>query len=113
MNHRSKATQAQQALTRAIISQSTMNYAPIIAGFMAKGIPADQITPRENVFTFQAWKAKGRFVRRGEKGVKVCTWVPMIKRTLDAKTGETTLTATKYPQTTTVFHVSQTEEMAG
>jgi len=30
-----------------------------IQGFAAKGIPESEIKPRENVFTFNAWKALG------------------------------------------------------
>jgi hypothetical protein len=75
------------------------NYLPIFEGFMEKGIPSDDIKPRENVFTFNAWKALNRVVKRGEKGVKITTFIP------DPEKGKT------YPKTTTVFHISQTEEL--
>ena len=42
----------EQALTRATCGQSVANFAPIIQGFAAKGIPVEDILPRENVFTF-------------------------------------------------------------
>jgi hypothetical protein len=42
---------------------------------MAKGIPESEIKPRENVFTFHAWKALDRSVKRGEHGVKVVTFI--------------------------------------
>src|SRR5690348_9519963 len=46
----------QEALTRAISGHSLSNFPAIFAGFAAKGIPEAEITPRENVFTFDAWK---------------------------------------------------------
>ena len=61
----------------------------IIAGFVAKGIPEHEIRPRENVFTYHAWRALGRQVRRGEHGVKVTTWIPAAgKEETDPTTGE-------------------------
>jgi len=108
----------QEALSNAIGHRSTVNYGPIINGFMEKGIPIDDIRPRENVFTFWAWKALGRRVKKGEHGVKVITWIPM-----EGKKGEPSSENTEAqpgpnvkprkgatrPWTTTVFHVSQTE----
>ena len=69
-----------EALSRAKGGQSMTNYPAIYTGFMAKGIPEAEIKPRENVLTFQAWKAVGRCVRKGEHGVKVVTYVPMKNR---------------------------------
>src|SRR5438034_10027158 len=79
-----------EALSRAASGQSLANWPAIIHGFAAKGIPESDIRPRENVFTYHAWRALGRQVRRGEHGVKVTTFVPMTKKTgqLDAETGE-------------------------
>jgi hypothetical protein len=90
----------QEALTRAVSGQSFSNYAPIIRGFMAKGIPEDQIIPRVNVFSYNAWKANGRQVRKGEHGVKCLTFI-----TKTGKNGR----EERRPWTVTVFHVSQTE----
>src|SRR5712692_9223746 len=59
--HSRKAEIRQEALTRAVTGQSYSNYPAIVAGFMAKGIPEDQIKPRENVFTYEAWRALGRY----------------------------------------------------
>src|SRR5437868_13233835 len=67
----------QEALSRAAAGQALTNWPAIIHGFAAKGIPESDIRPRENVFTYQAWRALGRQVRRGEHGVKVVTFVPM------------------------------------
>jgi len=91
----------QEALSRATSSQSLANYAAIIRGFMAKGLSESEIKPRENVFTFNAWKALGRVVRKGEHGVKCIT----VITTKDKRTGR----EERRPWTTTVFHVSQTQ----
>jgi hypothetical protein len=53
----------QEALTNAVTRQSVMNYPGIFEGFMARGIPEQEIRPRENVFTYNAWRALGRHVR--------------------------------------------------
>jgi antirestriction protein ArdC len=98
-----------EALFRARASLSTMNYRTIIDGFMAKGIPAGDIEPRENVLTYDAWRAIGRQVCRGEKGVKVLTWIPTTKTVEDKETGEKKQLAGKRPWATTVFHVTQTK----
>lgn len=95
-----------EALQRAISGQSLANYPAIFEGFTAKGIPADQIKPRENVFSFQAWKALGRYVRKGEHGVKVSTRRDVTKK--DKETGEEQRFSIAW--SSTVFHISQTEE---
>jgi hypothetical protein len=102
----------QEALHNARYGRSWANYPAIIQGFIDKGIPEQDILPRENVFTFHAWKALGRRVKKGEHGVKVCTWVPMEKtveqQTEDGQAEKKTVTSRR-PWMTTVFHVSQTE----
>jgi antirestriction protein ArdC len=80
-------------------------------GGQVKGIPETEIKPRENVFTFEAWKALGRVVRRGEHGVKVVTFIETKSKEIDQDTGERKVI--RRPWTTTVFHISQTEEMRG
>jgi antirestriction protein ArdC len=98
-----------EALNRATSGLSVANYALIYEGFTAKGISPDQIQPRENVLTFHAWKALGRVVRKGEHGVKVCTFVPVMSK----KTQENGEQGTGYkmPRNVTVFHISQTDEL--
>jgi len=105
----------QEALDRARRGQTLSNWPAIISGFLEKGIPEDQIMPRENVFTYHAWRALGRQVRRGEHGVKVCTFVPMEKKTgeTDPETGEAKrIRLGKRAWTATVFHVSQTDPIS-
>lgn len=97
----------QEALTRAISGQTMSNYPAIFEGFIAKGIPESEILPRENVFTFNAWRALGRTVRRGEHGVKVLTFIERASKETDKGTGERK--TIRLAWSTTVFHVSQTE----
>ena len=96
-----------EALTRATSGQSFANYGSIFEGFMARGIPEQDIKPRENVFTYNAWKALGRQVRKGEHGVKCLTFIQCQAKETDARTGEKK--SFRRPWTTTVFHVSQTD----
>lgn len=106
-----RAAIAQQSLMNAISRDTTTNYQAIFDGFAAKGIPLDEIRPRENVFTFDAWRALGRTVRRGEHGVKVIT-VKNVAKKVEGESGEVTKVPVKKPKTTTVFHISQTDELA-
>lgn len=100
-----------EALLRATSGQTWSNYAEIFRGFMAKGIAEDQILPRENVFTYQAWRALGRYVCKGEHGVKICTWIPVSTKTTD-RDGNQNEKEYTMPRTVTVFHISQTEPMS-
>ena len=93
-----------QALNNALTNTSMRNYPDIFEGFLAMGIPESDILPRENIFTFHAWKAKDRQVKKGEHGVKIITYVPMTKT--DDEGEKHTF---RRPRATTVFHVSQTE----
>ena len=61
----------QESLARATSGQTVTNLPAIFDGFLAKGIQEHEIKPRENIFTYHAWRALGRQVRRGEHGVKV------------------------------------------
>ncbi|GEM_PF-1365448 len=105
----SKKEIAAQALNNAVTNTSTANYDAIFNGFMEKGINPQDIAPRENVFTYNAWQALGRQVRKGEKGVKVVTVVTTSRK--DAATGETE--GAKFLRNTTVFHISQTDPVKG
>ena len=104
----SAETEALQAKTygRAAGGRPNANYVAIMQGFMAKGLSADEIEPRVNVFTYNAWRAKGRQVRRGEHGVAVVTWITIKHREPDA---DGTYGASKRQKRATVFHESQTD----
>ena len=105
------AEMRQGALDRARAGLSLANYSTIFAGFLEKGIPEDQILLRVNVFTFQAWRALGRSVRKGEHGVRVLTWVPVAGKEASEQGEEEGKPGYRMPRSTTVFHVSQTEEV--
>jgi len=109
--HTTASERAAEALDNARNGQSLANYPAIFEGFMEKGIPEADIQPRENVFTFNAWKALGRTVKRGEHGVRVNTWVPIPEKRDDDDT--VVRPAGKRPKVTTVFHVSQTKPLNG
>ena len=96
---------AQEALSRATNNLSMLNYPAIYEGFEEKGI--SDIQPRVNVFTYHAWRAKGRQVRKGEHGVKVVTWIDCKSKDIDPDTGEPK--QYKRAKSATVFHISQTD----
>jgi len=95
-----KTEYQQDALMRARSGNSALNYQAIITGFIAKGIPSSAIIPRENVLTYGAWQAINRQVRKGEKGVKVVSWI---------KTTDKSGLEVMRPTSATVFHITQTE----
>lgn len=96
-----------EALARAKSGNSTRTEMEVIAGFAARGIDA---TPRVDTFTYNAWKALGRQVRRGEKGVRVMTWIPINdKKTEEQKRDKKNTARRLRPKMATVFHKSQTE----
>ena len=107
----------QEALARAANGQTLTNWPAIIHGFMARGIPEHEIRPRENVFTYHAWRALGRQVRRGEHGVKVVTFVTTKGKEDKDGVASNDLDGTDKPKrggfrrpwTATVFHVTQTD----
>jgi antirestriction protein ArdC len=100
-----------EALDRARSGLSHWNWPAIFTGFQAKGVAAADIKSRENVFTFGAWKALGRSVRRGEYGVKVETWVE--RETRDPDNPNAPPRIIRRFRRTTVFHISQTELIDG
>jgi len=106
MSTNKQAIQA-EALHNALVNQSVMNYRGIFEGFMAMGIPEDAIRPRENVFTYNAWLALGRQVRKGEHGVRVVTFIVCDDKKQEQKDGKKH--SYRRPWSTTVFHVSQTD----
>lgn len=100
---------AQEALDRATSGQSLTNYSAIYQGFLERGI--SDIEPRVNVLTYQAWRAKGRQVCKGEHGVRVLTWIAVPEQKNAA--GEVVKGSRRVPHGATVFHISQTKEAEG
>jgi hypothetical protein len=94
----------QTALYRAENCRGAANLMTVFVEFQQRGIHIDDIHPGVNVLTFHAWKAKGRTVCKGEKGVQLLTWIPYTD-----KDGEESIR----PKTTYVFHESQTKEIKG
>jgi len=107
-----------KAYDRAVSNPAWSNYLPVIKGFMEKGIAQQDIIPKENVFTFKAWKALGRYVRKGEKGVKIPVWRPTERESTvkqyDENENEIKGNGEKHSALlccgATVFHISQTEQ---
>lgn len=89
-------TKEQKALFRAVTGAPCANDVRAILEFEQRGI--FDAEPRINVFTYAAWKAKGRQVMKGEKGVKLTTW---IKKDEHSKA---------FCRAVSVFHISQTQE---
>jgi hypothetical protein len=103
---RSAAAVAQEALQRARSFEPNANDTIVLMEFVGRGIPFDEIRPRENVFTFHAWKALGRSVKKGEHGVHLTTWIPVASQDRDGEEQPRVFTR---PKTAVVFHISQTE----
>ena len=97
-----------EALANARGGQTMTNYPAIFAGFIEKGIHETDIRPRENVFTFHAWKALGRSVKKGKHGVRVVTFIEASARDTN-EAGEETVRTYRKPHAVFVFHISQTE----
>lgn len=94
-----------ESLDRAVNGQSMMNYEAIYDGFEEMGIDPDNIEPRDNVLTYNAWRAKGRQVKRGAHGVKITVFVPTL---IKGENGAPDRHG-KYVRSVAVFHKSQTE----
>lgn len=96
-----------EALAR-IQSGFSKNDSLVVALFAARGIDPAAIEPRENVLTYRAWQAKGRQVCKGERSVKISTFIP-VEAKVDPVTGKVLEPASSRPWTAAVFHVSQTK----
>lgn len=96
-NAMAKIKAGQATIEKAQSREFGQNDLLVVAAFEERGIEA---TPRVDVFTYNAWLAKGRRVKKGEKGVKIFTFI-------ERKDGS------KQPRSVTVFHASQTETLDG
>jgi hypothetical protein len=107
-----------ESLGRALENRSEANYETIFEGFAELGIEEEDIEPRVNVFTFNAWRALGRHVKKGQHGVKITTWIPVRGKEGEKEAaggappapGDKSKGGKLRPKTCTVFHVSQTEK---
>jgi antirestriction protein ArdC len=92
---------AQAALNRAQNGETCANDLLIIAEYAARGVDAH---PRVDVFTYSAWQALDRHVKKGEHGVHVAAYATRIEEKPDGTQEEHS-----FPTSATVFHISQTE----
>ena len=65
---------------------------------------ANKYDPLTNCFTFQTWKAKGYYVKKGEKAIRSMTLFEAEDET--AEEGEQTEKRT-YPKTVYLFYIKQ------
>lgn len=99
-----RAALALESLHRAQ-NGSSSNDTAVIVQFAARGIDA---TPRVDVFTYRAWQAAGRQVRRGERGERIIVWIP-VAPSRSALAKDPKASGGMMPKSTTVFHISQTD----
>lgn len=99
-----------EALERARNCSGRDNIARVYSAFLERGIPEADIQPGENVLTYRAWKALGRFVSKGQHGVRLVTYIERDKKV--ERDGKERIERVTFPKSTHVFHVSQTEPMA-
>jgi len=107
LSREERSEMERESLSRARSSFSMANFVPVIQEFAARGIPLAEICPKENVFTYHAWRALGRQVRKGEHGVKVSVCFKRDddkQQAADGKPATRTIFASAV-----VFHVSQTD----
>ena len=98
-----KSEQQTEALGRAVTGLSTANYSAILDGFAERGIYDAE--PRSNVFTYNAWQELGRQVMKGQKGVKIHTWIQCKSK----PNADGEREGYKRRKVVAVFHISQTE----
>ena len=104
--HERYALKYAAALARASNPGNLINIQTVFEAAAAAGI--DDAMPGENVLTFNAWKAKGRVVKKGEKAL--CMLSTFYERNVrDAATGE--VSTHKQPGRAAVFHISQTKPL--
>ena len=101
-----KSEKNAESLARAVGGLSSANYAAILEGFAERGIYDAE--PRQNVFTYNAWQELGRQVMKGQRGIKIHTWIVcQAKKSERQDAGERD--TYKRRKTVAVFHISQTE----
>jgi hypothetical protein len=100
------ASKYADALNRAENPRNLINIQTVFEAASAKGI-ADAM-PGENVLTFNAWKAKGRVVKKGEKALAMLP-VFYSRDVRDPSSGD--VQTQKHAGRAAVFHISQTKAM--
>jgi len=105
----SKNETAEEALAR-IQSGVSENDGAAILAFWQAGVELTDITPRENVLTFKAWRAKGRQVAKGASGVPVVVWFPVKEKDKTRTEKDGSPKTRMMSRTVRLFHESQTIE---
>ena len=106
MNHQTNTEKYAAALQRAENPRNIINIQTVFEAAIERGI--EGAMPGENVLTFNAWKAKGRVVKKGEKAL--CMLVTFFERDVrDQSTGD--VNKVKQAGRAAVFHISQTKKM--
>lgn len=103
-----------QALESGTRFQPKGNDVLVIAEFTRRGIPLSEIEtfgPRQNVRTYNAWRALGRQVRKGERGVAVTVFGQAEDSPTDDSPGGSVSKRKprRFAVRAYVFHVSQTD----
>lgn len=99
------------AETLARIQQGfSKNDLAVVMAFADAGIDPDDITPRVNVLTYRGWQALDRQVAKGAISLRVTVWIPKKgkKGEESSSKDDKKKTASMYPKTVSLFHVSQT-----
>ena len=68
---------------------------------------AENYDPMKNCFTFKTWKAKGYFVKKGEKAIRSMTLIEVKDQTTDEGKEQEKRT---YPKTVYLFYIKQVEK---
>jgi len=108
----------EESLVNGSRCQPNSNDMPVIMEFEGKGIPADQVNtfgPDQNVYTYNAWQAQDRQVRKGEKSVTCTVWIPVVvKGKPDAiREADRKDRTRSRMHNACLFHVSQTDQIGG
>lgn len=94
------------------------NDIPVIMEFQTRGLSSDKVHtfgPEQNVYTYNAWQAKGRQVRKGERSVRCTVWIPVVvKGKPDAIRESDRKDRTRSRMhNACLFHISQTDPIGG
>ena len=97
------------ALLRIQSMQFGGNDVLVIRAFADADIAPEQIDPRQNVLTFNAWKALNRRVGKGAISVRVTVWIPVGDKAADEETSnDKPKRSGMRPTTARLFQISQT-----
>ena len=99
MKEEDKIKHGLKTIDRARSNQGSANNLLVISHF--KNLGLEDVQPRINVFTYNAWLALGRKVKKGEKGCRITVFCDDYDN--DPETSKRRI------YSTTLFHITQTE----